>query len=94
MRNSRFWAIIGERAGEPALVIPCLNEELYIEVTFDPQWISRYYTFLLNTFSGYRFHYYNGLAFHLGYNVMRGGPYEIIIRRIRKGTFSEVAFWE
>jgi glycosyltransferase involved in cell wall biosynthesis len=33
--------------------------------------LSRMYTALINTISGYRIRYYNGLAVHLRYNVMR-----------------------
>jgi glycosyltransferase involved in cell wall biosynthesis len=63
------------------------------------QWISRFYTTLVNTFSGYRFHYYNGLALHLRYNVMRWGPYsfgfgfqaELITRLLDEGaTYIEI----
>jgi len=37
--------------------------------------ISDLYTVLVNALSGYNIHYYNGLAVHLRYNVMRWGPY-------------------
>jgi glycosyltransferase involved in cell wall biosynthesis len=37
--------------------------------------LSRAYTFLVNTLSGYDIRYYNGLAVMLRYNVMRWGPY-------------------
>jgi glycosyltransferase involved in cell wall biosynthesis len=33
--------------------------------------LSKVYTWLINTLSGYRIRYYNGLAVHLRYNVMR-----------------------
>ncbi len=33
--------------------------------------LSRMYTGLINTIAGYRIRYYNGLALHLRYNVMR-----------------------
>jgi glycosyltransferase involved in cell wall biosynthesis len=36
--------------------------------------ISSTYTFLVNTLSGYHIKYYNGLAIHLRYNVMRWPP--------------------
>jgi glycosyltransferase involved in cell wall biosynthesis len=36
--------------------------------------ISRAYTCLINAISGFRLHYYNGLAVHLRYNVMRWHP--------------------
>jgi glycosyltransferase involved in cell wall biosynthesis len=37
--------------------------------------LSQTYTFLVNSLSGYKISYYNGLALHLRYNVMRWGPY-------------------
>src|ERR1700680_10974 len=37
--------------------------------------LSRAYTRLVNLLSGYHIHYYNGMAAHLRYNVMRWGPY-------------------
>jgi glycosyltransferase involved in cell wall biosynthesis len=36
--------------------------------------LSNAYTFLVNTISNHRLHYYNGLAVHLRYNVMRWHP--------------------
>jgi glycosyltransferase involved in cell wall biosynthesis len=36
--------------------------------------LSKAYTGLVNTISGFRLHYYNGLAVHLRYNVMRWHP--------------------
>jgi glycosyltransferase involved in cell wall biosynthesis len=36
--------------------------------------ISRTYTGIVNLISGFRLHYYNGLAVHLRYNVMRRHP--------------------
>jgi glycosyltransferase involved in cell wall biosynthesis len=36
--------------------------------------ISNAYSFLINAISGFRLHYYNGLAVHLRYNVMRWHP--------------------
>jgi glycosyltransferase involved in cell wall biosynthesis len=36
--------------------------------------LSGAFTFLVNTISGFRLHYYNGLAVHLRYNVMRWHP--------------------
>lgn len=37
--------------------------------------LSRTYTRLVNLLSGYHIRYYNGMAAHLRYNVMRWGPY-------------------
>ena len=58
------------------------------------QWISDLYTFLVNALSGYKIRYYNGLATHLRYNVMRWGPYsfgfgfqaELITRLLDEGA--------
>src|SRR5215216_2454913 len=36
--------------------------------------LSGAFTFLVNSISGFRLHYYNGLAVHLRYNVMRWHP--------------------
>jgi glycosyltransferase involved in cell wall biosynthesis len=61
--------------------------------------LSRFYTFLVNRLSGYRIRYYNGLAVHLRYNVMRWGPYsfgfgfqaELITRLLDEGaTYIEI----
>ncbi len=42
--------------------------------SFKRQLISKTYTWIVNTITGYKFHYYNGLAVHLRYNVMRWHP--------------------
>jgi glycosyltransferase involved in cell wall biosynthesis len=61
--------------------------------------VSKLYTSLVNSLSGYHIRYYNGLALHLRYNVMRWGPYsfgfgfqaELITRLLDEGaTFIEV----
>jgi glycosyltransferase involved in cell wall biosynthesis len=61
--------------------------------------LSRTYTKLVNTLSGYRIDYYNGCALHLRYNVMRWGPYsfgfgfqaELITRLLDEGaSFVEI----
>lgn len=63
------------------------------------KWLSNFYTTLVNMLSGYRIRYYNGLATHLRYNVMRWGPYsfgfgfqaELITRLLDEGaSFIEV----
>jgi glycosyltransferase involved in cell wall biosynthesis len=56
--------------------------------------LSNLYTSLVNAISGYRIRYYNGLALHLRYNVMRWGPYsfgfgfqaELITRLLDEGA--------
>jgi glycosyltransferase involved in cell wall biosynthesis len=61
--------------------------------------LSQTYTHLVNLLSGYRMRYYNGLAVHLRYNVMRWGPYwfgfgfqaELITRLLDEGaTYIEI----
>jgi glycosyltransferase involved in cell wall biosynthesis len=56
--------------------------------------LSQTYTTLVNSLSGYKIQYYNGLALHLRYNVMRWGPYsfgfgfqaELITRLMDEGA--------
>jgi hypothetical protein len=58
------------------------------------QWLSNFYTVVVNMLSGYNLRYYNGLATHLRYNVMRWGPYsfgfgfqaELITRLLAEGS--------
>lgn len=63
------------------------------------EWLSHFYTSLVNVISGYQIRYYNGQATHLRYNVMRWGPYsfgfgfqaELITRLLDEGaTYVEV----
>ena len=35
------------------------------------RWLSKFFTFLVNVISGHRIQYYNGMAIHRHYNVMR-----------------------
>src|SRR6185437_3636473 len=62
--------------------------------------ISNSYSWLVNLISGFRLHYYNGLAVHLRYNVMRWHPNtrgfgfqaDIICMLLDQGfTFKEIA---
>jgi nucleoside-diphosphate-sugar epimerase len=64
------------------------------------EWLSHFYTFLMNTLSGHHIRYYNGQATHIRYNVMRWGPYsfgfgfqaELITRLLDEGaTYIEVS---
>ena len=56
--------------------------------------LSRSYTAVVNRLSGHKIKYYNGLAVHLRYNVMRWGPYsfgfgfqaELITRLLDEGV--------
>ncbi len=58
------------------------------------RWLSKTYTGIVNLLSGYHVQYYNGLAIHLRYNVMRWGPYsfgfgfqaELITRLLDEGA--------
>jgi 2-polyprenyl-3-methyl-5-hydroxy-6-metoxy-1,4-benzoquinol methylase len=61
--------------------------------------LSGFYTSIVNLLSGHKIRYYNGLATHLRYNVMRWGPYsfgfgfqaELITRLLDEGaTYVEV----
>jgi glycosyltransferase involved in cell wall biosynthesis len=61
--------------------------------------LSHFYTSIVNRLSGHRIRYYNGLAIHLRYNVMRWGPYsfgfgfqaELITRLLDEGaTYCEI----
>jgi hypothetical protein len=55
--------------------------------------LSHSYTRIVNALSGHNIRYYNGLALHLRYNVMRWGPYsfgfgfqaELITRLLDEG---------
>lgn len=56
--------------------------------------VSKSYTWLVNSLSGYSIHYYNGLPVTLRYNIMRWGPYsfgfgfqaELITRLLDEGA--------
>ena len=56
--------------------------------------VSKLYTFLVNLFSGYSIHYYNGCALHLRYNVLRWHSYaygfgfqaDLITRLLQQGA--------
>jgi UDP-glucose 4-epimerase len=58
------------------------------------EWLSHFYTSMVNALSGYHIRYYNGQATHLRYNVMRWGPYsfgfgfqaELITRLLDEGA--------
>jgi len=78
--------------GKADIVIP-YREALPGKSAFR-QWLSNFYTVLVNFLSGYKIRYYNGLATHLRYNVMRWGPYsfgfgfqaELITRLLDEGA--------
>jgi glycosyltransferase involved in cell wall biosynthesis len=61
--------------------------------------VSKLYTFLVNLFSGYSIHYYNGCALHLRYNALRWHSYaygfgfqaDMITRLLQQGaTYRQV----
>ncbi len=57
------------------------------------RWLSKFFTFLVNLISGYRIQYYNGMAIHRRYNVMRwhtnyhgfGFQADMIVRLLDEG---------
>jgi glycosyltransferase involved in cell wall biosynthesis len=57
--------------GKAEIIIPYHN---VIGKSWIRKAISSTYTFLVNALSGYHIRYYNGLAIHLRYNVMRWPP--------------------
>jgi glycosyltransferase involved in cell wall biosynthesis len=69
-------ALVGifKHLGQADIVIPCQNQENVAGKTPSRRFISRTFTFLVNLISGYRIGYYNGMAVHLRYNVLRWHP--------------------
>ena len=59
--------------GKADIIIP-FHEHLSGK-SFSRVAVSKLYTFLVNLFSGYSIHYYNGCAVHLRYNVLRWHSY-------------------
>ncbi len=83
--------------GKADMVIP-YHEEVPGKSAFRRK-VSSLYTFLVNCLSGYQIRYYNGMALHLRYNVMRWGPYsfgfgfqaELVTRLLDEGaTYVEI----
>jgi phenylacetate-CoA ligase len=78
--------------GKSDMIIP-YHEQVLGKSAFR-QSLSKFYTFLVNFVSGYQIRYYNGLATHLRYNVMRWGPYsfgfgfqaELVTRLLDEGA--------
>ena len=86
-----------EHIGEADMIIPYMAESK--ARTFFRRFLSTAYTSVVNLISGHRLHYYNGLAVHSRYNVMRwhgnsrgfGFQAELIVRLLMKGmTYREV----
>jgi glycosyltransferase involved in cell wall biosynthesis len=67
-------ANIFRHVGKAEMVIPYQLQEEVAGKSFFRRILSRTFTFLVNGLSGYRLKYYNGLAVHLRYNVMRWHP--------------------
>jgi len=60
--------------GQADIVIPYQNQHEVRGKTFFRRLLSNTFTLLVNLISGYKIKYYNGLAIHLRYNVMRWHP--------------------
>jgi glycosyltransferase involved in cell wall biosynthesis len=83
--------------GQADMIIP-YHEEVPGKSKFRRR-LSKVYTSVVNALSGYQIKYYNGMAAHLRYNVMRWGPYsfgfgfqaELITRLLDEGaTYIEI----
>jgi glycosyltransferase involved in cell wall biosynthesis len=94
---SQTLVAVFRRLGEADMVIP-YHPEVPGKSKFRRA-LSNSYTSLVNLLSGHRIRYYNGMALHLRYNVMRWGPYsfgfgfqaELITRLLDEGaTFVEI----
>ena len=62
------------RIGAADMVIPYQNQDEVVGKTPARKLLSKTFTYLVNLISGYNLKYYNGLAVHLRYNVMRWHP--------------------
>lgn len=60
--------------GQADIVIPYQNQHEVRGKSFFRRLLSNTFTLLVNVISGYKIKYYNGLAIHLRYNVMRWHP--------------------
>ena len=60
--------------GKADMVIPYQNQKEVAGKSRFRKLLSQTFTFLVNSISGYHIKYYNGLAIHLRYNVMRWHP--------------------
>lgn len=67
-------AALFRHVGKADMIIPCQNQNEVTGKSMTRRCLSKMFTFLVNLASGYRIHYYNGLAIHLRYNVMRWHP--------------------
>jgi glycosyltransferase involved in cell wall biosynthesis len=60
--------------GKADMIIPYQLQSEVAGKGIGRRWLSRLFTFLVNLLSGYNLRYYNGVAVHLRYNVMRWHP--------------------
>ncbi len=60
--------------GVADIVVPYQNQDSVVGKTPMRKRLSKTFTFLVNLISGYHLKYYNGMAIHLRYNVMRWHP--------------------
>jgi len=65
---------IFKHLGVADIIVPCQNQDQVAGKPPGRRWLSRTFTFLVNLISGYHLKYYNGMAVHLRYNVMRWHP--------------------
>src|SRR6202030_736729 len=65
---------IFRHVGRADIVIPYQYQHEVRGKSFFRKVLSKTFTFLVNLISGYKIKYYNGLAIHLRYNVMRWHP--------------------
>jgi SAM-dependent methyltransferase len=110
-RGSYYRLVCGDNAEPKEALVACFRQlgkadmivPYHSQVTGKSAFrlaLSGLYTSLVNVLSGHKIRYYNGLATHLRYNVMRWGPYsfgfgfqaELITRLLDEGaTYVEVA---
>lgn len=62
------------KIGVADIVIPYQNQDEVAGKTKGRRLLSKTFTFFVNLISGYRMRYYNGMAIHLRYNVLRWHP--------------------
>jgi glycosyltransferase involved in cell wall biosynthesis len=60
--------------GKADIIVPYQTQDAVEGKTPARRLISRVFTFFVNSISGYNLKYYNGMAVHLRYNVMRWHP--------------------
>jgi len=62
------------KIGVADIVIPYQNQDEVAGKTIGRRFLSKTFTALVNLIGGYRIRYYNGMAIHLRYNVLRWHP--------------------